>query len=73
MMQDVDRVLAEVASHAKTAGLDLESVREVLVAQMLCNQPLPIDYRGRPTIKPEDAPARSARSNCSALQFKLGT
>jgi len=29
MMQDVDRVLAEVASHAKTAGLDLESVREV--------------------------------------------
>jgi heterodisulfide reductase subunit D len=31
MMQDVDRVLAEVAKQATAAGLDLESVREVLV------------------------------------------
>ena len=29
MMQDVDRVLAEVAGQAQVAGLDLESVREV--------------------------------------------
>jgi len=33
MMQDVDRVLAEVAKQATAARLDLESVREVLVAQ----------------------------------------
>jgi hypothetical protein len=58
MMQDVDRVLAEVAGQAKTAGLDLESVREVLVAHMLGEQPLPIDYRGKPAIAPEDAPVR---------------
>ena len=58
MMQDVDRVLAEVAAQAKTAGLDLESVREVLVAHMLGEQPLPIDYRGQPAIAPEDAPVR---------------
>src|ERR1700752_1712941 len=32
MMQDVDRVLAEVAGKPAMAGLDLESVREVLIA-----------------------------------------
>ena len=58
MMQDVDRVLAEVAAQAKTAGLDLESVREVLVAHMLGEQPLPVDYRSQPAIAPEDAPVR---------------
>jgi hypothetical protein len=35
MMQDVDRMLAEVAGQAAMAGMDLESVREVLVAHML--------------------------------------
>ena len=58
MMQDVDRVLAEVAGPAQAAGLDLESVREVLVAHMLGEQPLPVDYRGLPAIAPEDTPVR---------------
>jgi heterodisulfide reductase subunit D len=58
MMQDVDRVLAEVAQQATTAGLDLESVREVLVAHMLDEQPLPVDFRGAPAMETEDAPVR---------------
>jgi len=58
MMQDIDRVLAEVAGQAKAAALDLESVREVLVAHMLGEQPLPIGHRGLPAIAPEDAPVR---------------
>ena len=55
MMQDVDRVLAEVAAQAATAGLDIDSVREVLVAHMLGEQPLPVGARVAPT--PEAAPA----------------
>ncbi|MGE5302096.1 MAG: heterodisulfide reductase-related iron-sulfur binding cluster [Alphaproteobacteria bacterium] len=58
MMQDVDRVLAEVASQATPAGLDLESVREVMVAHMLGEQPLPVGYRGAAAIEPEDPPIR---------------
>ena len=58
MMQDVDRVLAEVAGPAKAAGLDLESVRDVLIAHMLGEQPLPVDYRGLPAVAPEDTPVR---------------
>ncbi|MBI2359011.1 MAG: (Fe-S)-binding protein, partial [Deltaproteobacteria bacterium] len=54
MMQDVDRVLAEVAAQAVTAGLDIESVREVLVAHMLGEQPLPVGIRVAST--PEPAP-----------------
>jgi len=45
MMQDVDRVLAEVANQATTTGLDLDSVREVLIAHMLREQPLPVGSR----------------------------
>ena len=41
-MQDVDRVLAEVASEATDAGLDLETVRQVMVASILGEQPLPV-------------------------------
>jgi hypothetical protein len=52
MMQDVDRVLAEVASQAAMAGLDLESVREVLVAHMLGEQPLPVGARVAPAPEP---------------------
>ena len=52
MMQDVDRVLAEVASQAAMAGLDLESVREVLVAHMLGEQPLPVGARVAPASEP---------------------
>jgi len=44
-MQDVDRVLAEIAEQAVTAGLDLDTVREVLVDHMLREQPLPVGPR----------------------------
>ena len=40
-MQDVDRVLAEVAPEALRVGLDLGTVREVMVASILGEQPLP--------------------------------
>jgi len=56
MMQDVDRVLAEVAAQAVTAGLDIESVREVLVAHMLGEQPLPVGIRVAPTPEPTPEP-----------------
>jgi hypothetical protein len=42
MMQDVDRVLAETSSHIAAAGLDVESVREVMVTAILGEQPLPL-------------------------------
>lgn len=45
MMQDVDRVLAEVGGEAGAAGLDLETVREVMVASILGEQPLPLGHR----------------------------
>jgi heterodisulfide reductase subunit D len=52
MMQDVDRVLAEVATQASIAGLDLDSVREVLIAHMLREQPLPVGPRATPAPVP---------------------
>jgi heterodisulfide reductase subunit D len=55
MMQDVDRVLAEVAGQAAMAGLDIESVREVLIAHMLREQPLPIGSRVAPASEPTAA------------------
>jgi heterodisulfide reductase subunit D len=55
MMQDVDRVLAEVAGQAAMAGLDLEGVREVLVAHMLGEQPLPVGARATPAPEPVGA------------------
>jgi Fe-S oxidoreductase len=58
MMQDVDRVLAEVASQVAGAGLDIETVREVLVAHMLGEQPLPVGNRSMAAIEPEAAPVR---------------
>jgi hypothetical protein len=51
-MQDVDRVLAEVAEQAAKAGLDLETVREVLVAHILGEQPLPVGPRVAPVPEP---------------------
>jgi Fe-S oxidoreductase len=42
MMQDVDRVLAEVGDQIDRAGLDPEAVREVMVASILGEQPLPL-------------------------------
>jgi hypothetical protein len=58
MMQGVDRVLAEVAKQVPTVGLDLESVREVLVAHMLGEQQLPVSFRDRPSVESENAPVR---------------
>ena len=58
MMQNIDRILAEVAAHAAAAGLVLESVREVLLANMLGEQPLPIDFRSQPPLEPKVAPVR---------------
>ena len=52
MMQDVDKVVAEVAAQTAAAGLDLESVREVLVAHMLEEQPLPVGSRVTPAPEP---------------------
>jgi heterodisulfide reductase subunit D len=46
MMQDVDRVLIEVAPQATEAGLDLASVREVMTA-VLAEQPLALRDRPR--------------------------
>ncbi len=42
LMQDVDRVLAEIGDQVEREGLDPEAVREVLVASMLGEQPLPL-------------------------------
>jgi heterodisulfide reductase subunit D len=56
MMQNVDRILAEVTQQASELGLDLESVREVLIAHMLREQPLPVGPRRRPS--PPPAPPR---------------
>jgi hypothetical protein len=59
MMQDIDRVLAEVAAQAMTAGLDLEQVREVLLFHMLEEQPLPVGFRDKAVSEPETPPART--------------
>ena len=58
MMQDVDRVLAEVASQATSTGLDLETVRDVLVAHIINEQPLPVGFRGTPVASSDAAPVR---------------
>ena len=58
MMQDVDRVVAELAAQATVAGLDLEQVREVLAFHMLDEQPLPVGFRDKPVSEPEAPPAR---------------
>jgi heterodisulfide reductase subunit D len=44
-MQDVDRVLADSASQIAAAGLDLETVRAVMVTAVLGEQPLPLAHR----------------------------
>ena len=42
MMQDVDRVLAETSGQITAAGLDVDTVREVMVTAILGEQPLPL-------------------------------
>ena len=45
MMQDVDRVLAEIGDQVEREGLDPEAVREVMVTAILGEQPLPLAPR----------------------------
>lgn len=45
MMQDVDRVLAEIGPQVGAGGLDLETVRDVMVSHMLGEQPLPLAHK----------------------------
>jgi heterodisulfide reductase subunit D len=45
IMQDVDRVLAEVANDAAASGLDAEAVRQVLLTAVTGEQPLPLGQR----------------------------
>jgi len=45
MMQDVDRVLAEVGDQVAREGLDPEAVRDVMVTSILGEQPLPVGSR----------------------------
>ena len=45
MMQDVDRVLAEIGGQIAAAGLDVDAVREVMTIAILGEQPLPVGRR----------------------------
>jgi hypothetical protein len=45
LMQDVDRVLAEVGEQIEREGLDSEMVRQVMLGAILGEQPLPIGAR----------------------------
>ena len=45
MMQDVDRVLAEVGDQVERAGLDPDAVRDVMLTAILGEQPLPLGSR----------------------------
>ena len=45
VMQDVDRILAELGDRVEAAGLDLEAVREAMAAHILGEQPLPLGQR----------------------------
>ena len=58
MMQDVDRVLAETQTAA--AGLDPDTLREVLTAHMLGEQPLPVGARAA-SLPPPRPPAPLSR------------
>ena len=58
MMQDVDRVLAEIGDQIVAAGLDIETVRDVLVAHMISEQPLPLDFRSVQLIDSAAPPVR---------------
>jgi heterodisulfide reductase subunit D len=69
MMQDVDRVVAEVGATAQAAGLDIESVRNVLIATILGEQPLPLI--GGPRGAPQ-SPLRSGRPGFAGAPLDHG-
>jgi len=50
--------LAKIARHAAVAGLDLESVREMHLANMPAEQHLPIEFHGKTPPEPKLAPGR---------------
>jgi len=56
IMQDVDRVLAEVSVEAATAGLDPETVRTVMVTAITGEQPLPLGQRAGEARRPPGSP-----------------
>jgi len=47
-----------VAPQATATGLDLESVRDVLLAHMINEQPLPVGFCGTPAASGDAAPVR---------------
>jgi hypothetical protein len=69
MVQDIDRILAEVAAHAAAAGLDLETVREVLLANMPAEQHLPIEFTASRRRNPKSR--RCALSQNRRAQFRV--
>ncbi|MGH7310102.1 MAG: heterodisulfide reductase-related iron-sulfur binding cluster, partial [Candidatus Rokuibacteriota bacterium] len=60
IMQDVDRVLAEVSRETATAGLDPEAVRQVMVTAITGEQPLPLGRRVGPGRRSPEASAPGA-------------
>ncbi|HEY1235233.1 MAG TPA: hypothetical protein VGH22_17780 [Candidatus Binatia bacterium] len=58
MIQDFDRILAEVATHAAAAGLDLEPVREVLLANMPGRTAAGHRFSRQAAARTQSAPAR---------------
>jgi hypothetical protein len=56
VMQDVDRVVAEVAADASAAGLDAEVVRSVMVNAVTGEQPLALGQRGARRSAAQSAP-----------------
>ena len=71
MMQDVDRILAEVAKHAAVLGLDLESVREVLLANMLGEQPVPSIFAASRRLNPKPRRCASSQRRLAPFQVTL--
>jgi hypothetical protein len=46
IMQDADAILLDSASMIETNGVDLEEARDVILRDMLGEQPLPLSGRG---------------------------
>jgi heterodisulfide reductase subunit D len=54
IMQDVDRVLAEVGDHVEREALDPDVVRDVMLTAILGEQPLPVGAARREATPPSD-------------------
>lgn len=53
LMQDADAIFADIADQAARHGLDAETVRDVIVADLLGDQHLPVDRDRHPGASPE--------------------